>query len=163
MKDNLMKKMILPMLLFVLASCGAPGNNAQSSITNSISLSPIQALSDDEEHIYKIFIAFATATEIGLHNPSVARITTVDSFRTLDNTSEAYVNNGWKHFAMFRVQGTNLAGGTISKNYLVYVDENWSFDYGREMSSIVPNPNITSTNIGNINRAIAFYWSELGL
>jgi hypothetical protein len=124
----------------------------------------IQSLTDDEYHVYRVFIAFVTDSKAGLYNPSVARITEVGGIGELDDTSNGYITYGWKYLALFKLQGTNALGGTITNTYSVFVDENWNY----KTASLNPvsyqkDNSFTIEKIGKINRAISLYWEQLGL
>jgi uncharacterized protein YcfL len=171
-----MKKVVLSIAILILASCGGSTNTSSSSDMASVSsvnssqtnssselpsssvvsssLDPIQSLTKEESDIYKTFLAFVTPDYVGFINAPQARLLDVGEFK---------VHNTNFYRSLLKIQGTNSAGGTISKNYQIFVRLNFELYYYEEKTSFVVATGYVKPNIGNINRAIAHYWSELGL
>lgn len=187
-----MKNLIIILLVAVLClsvcSCNGSNENEPAVTTTTTVVDPPAAIDllNDEELLLFDFLIELTSNDF--FEPSAVRVLEVGDYEERSHfkgTSYEDVLYG-PDTIVVRLQGENLAGGTANNHYVIalntaenttsYGKNQTKFDYpltviyykaeagqyvqlGESYSIEEPAENY---NVGNINRAIAEYWSEMG-
>ncbi|MBR1765303.1 MAG: hypothetical protein IJ746_07915 [Ruminococcus sp.] len=151
------------MMCFAVVGCGNTESNTNNNQTEAAAsaapeekeLTPIEALTSDEKEVFDIVV------NADFYNKSEARV------------MEAIKTVSWN----IAIKGTNKAGGTLNKwfyeengkliqagdyNLEVRYDIVYSRDT-RDFSEWADDVELSDQNISNINKALEYYWNELGL
>ena len=161
--------LITLIMTFVFVSCGN-SDDSSAAATSSKDPTPVEQLTSDEKAVFDAVI------KTKFFNQKEARV--LECVKVNENI-------------LIGVQGTNKAGGTISKIYMVkngdlkelgdyddiFDDDSWKYAAALEK---YPNKNtivsviydyvekatmehFPSDSVGKINKAIKFHWEEQGL
>ncbi|MDR3310974.1 MAG: hypothetical protein LBS90_06460 [Oscillospiraceae bacterium] len=150
-----MKKLITVILaLVMLASLAACGGQAPKSTPTPIPTptpNPIQALAKTDKEMYDMVLKVSEKFK----DPSSARITEIGIAD--------------KYFFTVRLSGVNSLGGTVKEDYYLNNEKELGTDkmfdgwvengYDEELRYLFGY----DFDIGAINKALKYYWEELGL
>ncbi len=187
MKKTLALLLALVMCLSLVA-CGGKADSEANAEQNATPQSAIEQLTENERNLFDALVKMATDD---FYNPPSVRVLEIGDLNEKVKWGEEYPGLYGPDTVVVRLQADNRAGGTLNHYYRVCIvaaenmDENaqtlvksysilgdWErvLDFKGEVGDYVELKDNYSFeksatdmfNIGNINKALAEYWEDMG-